>query len=875
VAAQNKLVERITHQKGRIQTMLAPWLRGAPGQSNLQRKKPGQDIPVGLRFKVAARKMRVLDDQHSQFVHPEKTAALGLNLKAQFQNAHTLTHINPKIQRKAAGWSELERVYPKQFGGEPSAPEEPGVMKQGSIIPRFTPTPEQLLASFQTNPRSEATKPAPTPPPAKKAAPQPNLDPRNRLFTRIEEVPGNQPKPAASEPTHAKEPPHPSPAPAPSVQRQMESTPEPAQPKEPSYPSASPAPSVQRQAEPTSEPAEPKATSHPSAAPAPSVQRQAESTFEPVRTLPERSESKTSLPSDSEPSVEPRMDLPLAPQQRQIETHYARRPAILDRPSTSKSPEPAPKPEVKPIPEPQENRFSPEPSEPAPLVGPLPVVKLSPTEPDPIKPVSAEPAVEKPVSAEPARPPVIPGKPAAAQTLPSLPKAAVEAEPIPSTSPTVPDVSPEKAPVVTAKPKPIDRLAPSLDLPLAAAVHKPAPSQAKPAVAKPVSRKPVSFPKVSQRASTPTVSREIDTPAPTSIEPQTPQAEESDQPEAILPGNETLAQANLQPSEPPRWMEAPQRQSPQPPAAVQSSELPPTQPDVLPVGPAPELPSDRLQAKPVDRPAETRQPMPLQKNLQKRLKVGKTYTQREPLNLPIRNSPALPVHNRQNPPLIVPQKYHRVERGVRSTAQTVQREIDPILPPASRPSSMPVVARQPDRHPAPSVAQKPSLPASAPAASFEPAPMDLAYLPAIPSAHESSSPPQSRPAVSTGQAGTGGTVQRFIDQGLKGMASQAVSANTPKAADVGSMAQSALGVNPAQSLSPSSLKSDAKGAAMSALGLGSGGGTDTGGGGESQSGASAQAEAPAAAAPNLEQIAEDVLPILKRLLEIDILRSGG
>jgi hypothetical protein len=223
----NPIVEHLSHRKNRIQRLLTPWLRNAVAHAG-----GSPAIPVGLRFREAARTMRVLGESRIRDFKPQHTVALGSKITQKFEHVRELTHIAPKMTRSPGVWSDVERVLPRAKAAEPEKPVEPGVLTRGSIIPRFRP-PSKPETSSTDRPSA-----APAQKPTARTVERPRLNPKDRLFARVEEM--SPKKQGDGEPSDsAPEPPVKSSAP-PAVQREPE-------------PSARTALPAQRPAEPPAE----------------------------------------------------------------------------------------------------------------------------------------------------------------------------------------------------------------------------------------------------------------------------------------------------------------------------------------------------------------------------------------------------------------------------------------------------------------------------------------------------------------------------------------------------------------------------------------------------------------------------------------------
>jgi len=177
--ASNLLTKHLHQQRDRIAGLLMPGAKIAPDQRLFSPLLPGFG---GQKFRLAARKMRALDPARLGDLRLEQ---IRQPLIGPFNEARNLLHLKPAAQGGVSStWSQVETVFPSA-AAEPETPPAPGELRQGSIIPRMAlvPTPGQSLESFKEQIQQRPKAP---PPPAE--PPKPQISPKSRLFTRIQEI---------------------------------------------------------------------------------------------------------------------------------------------------------------------------------------------------------------------------------------------------------------------------------------------------------------------------------------------------------------------------------------------------------------------------------------------------------------------------------------------------------------------------------------------------------------------------------------------------------------------------------------------------------------------------------------------------------------
>jgi hypothetical protein len=147
---------------------------------------------VGLsgRRVLAARQMRVIDDQKLGSLHPQKILSLDADFKDKKAAIQRMIHFTPGYARDDSIWSEVDQVYPAASASESQRePEQPGVMRAGTIIQKFsmTPKPGQSIESFKEQvSRFKPSKPVTSP------SHKPVLPSKARLFSRVQEISGQK-----------------------------------------------------------------------------------------------------------------------------------------------------------------------------------------------------------------------------------------------------------------------------------------------------------------------------------------------------------------------------------------------------------------------------------------------------------------------------------------------------------------------------------------------------------------------------------------------------------------------------------------------------------------------------------------------------------
>jgi hypothetical protein len=201
------VIQRLKTHQANARRMLTPGLKNPAGQ---QRSfSPVLDGFGGQKYTQIVQKMRFLNNERLGALSPEKTNLIGRELPARFSNPAGLLHVKPPSTPDGSSiWSSVEQVLPAAgtAGRQESAPEQPGTLRQGSVIQRIQnfPKPGQDIESFKKEVQSRALKPAA---PVRKP-PEPG-DPSVRRYSRIEEITARETPPSAEPPADVQRQPEP------------------------------------------------------------------------------------------------------------------------------------------------------------------------------------------------------------------------------------------------------------------------------------------------------------------------------------------------------------------------------------------------------------------------------------------------------------------------------------------------------------------------------------------------------------------------------------------------------------------------------------------------------------------------------------------
>jgi hypothetical protein len=177
----DSLIDRIKDKGQQARSLLSPWLRS----TGIQESDRAGSFPVSERHRLAARSMRVLDDRKLGSAHPENLLSLSADFSEKMRSFQEMVQFNPKITRETSIWPQVDQVYPSASAEAPREPEQPGVMRTGSVIQKFsmTPRPGQSIEAFKEQAaRTNQAKPAAARPS------KPALPAQSRLFSRVQEI---------------------------------------------------------------------------------------------------------------------------------------------------------------------------------------------------------------------------------------------------------------------------------------------------------------------------------------------------------------------------------------------------------------------------------------------------------------------------------------------------------------------------------------------------------------------------------------------------------------------------------------------------------------------------------------------------------------
>jgi hypothetical protein len=195
MTTSNPVITHLQQNSSRISRMLTV------GQKSSQAQTAGDFSPVasnfgGQKFQLAAQKMRVLDLQKMGRNLPgqKQSPQLGTQIQARFADSAGLLHLSARSPGSDANWAQVNMVYPRTNPVErsqPPVPDEPGILRQGSVIPKFStfPAPGQTAESFKAQVQREApNRIVSTRKPTRETPPAARVGPRDRLFSRVQEM---------------------------------------------------------------------------------------------------------------------------------------------------------------------------------------------------------------------------------------------------------------------------------------------------------------------------------------------------------------------------------------------------------------------------------------------------------------------------------------------------------------------------------------------------------------------------------------------------------------------------------------------------------------------------------------------------------------
>ena len=194
MAEKNQMISHLKNAGERIHSMVTPWMRSyLPGSKTLEHL-PGQNLAVGIKARIAAKKMRFLHPENQGSIQPETILQQAKAIKDKTSQYHQLLHVTPNVSRDSDLWSKVEQVLPSGTAPEPKSTPEPGVMQQGSIIPKMSMFPQkgQSISDFKDQIQSSGILNQPKP--AARVDKKPRVLPNSRIFARVEEFSNKEPQ---------------------------------------------------------------------------------------------------------------------------------------------------------------------------------------------------------------------------------------------------------------------------------------------------------------------------------------------------------------------------------------------------------------------------------------------------------------------------------------------------------------------------------------------------------------------------------------------------------------------------------------------------------------------------------------------------------
>jgi hypothetical protein len=185
MSSGNPVISRLKQRRGRIQGMLSIGGKARPGSVGDSPLSPIRVDFAGKKFQLAAKKMRAINKSK---LGSSQTGMLGFFSQRfihKMQEMQQLVHLTPKVIRDASIWSAVETTLPGGFTPRQEARPEPGVLRQGSVIQKFStvPKPGQSLESFRDQIQSQPQRVLPTEA-RRKTLPGAG----HRLFSAVEEI---------------------------------------------------------------------------------------------------------------------------------------------------------------------------------------------------------------------------------------------------------------------------------------------------------------------------------------------------------------------------------------------------------------------------------------------------------------------------------------------------------------------------------------------------------------------------------------------------------------------------------------------------------------------------------------------------------------
>ena len=193
MAEKNQMISRLKNEGQRIHAMVSPWSRSYLPDSKILGHLPETNPACGIRSRNAAKKMRFLYPENQGSIQPESLLHQAKIIKDRTSQYHRLLHLNPKVSRDSGLWSKIEQDLPSGAAPESVSPPEPGVLQQGSIIPKMSmfPAKGQPFSEFKSQIQSSEML---RPKPAAQVDKKPRVLPNSRIFARVQELTGKEPQ---------------------------------------------------------------------------------------------------------------------------------------------------------------------------------------------------------------------------------------------------------------------------------------------------------------------------------------------------------------------------------------------------------------------------------------------------------------------------------------------------------------------------------------------------------------------------------------------------------------------------------------------------------------------------------------------------------
>lgn len=183
---QNQIVKRLFQHKHRIARMLSPGSRQVPASQGTWNYTLVASDFGARKFKLAASRMRVLRKEKLGSLQFENIQRSASAIQAKLPNAQKMLHLPAGGKPETGSWTEIEQVFPDQFSERVETPASDNELRQGSIIQKLSafPQPGHRLESFKQQIQRNSMRQEP----GFGAPEKRNLSPKDRLFTRVQEL---------------------------------------------------------------------------------------------------------------------------------------------------------------------------------------------------------------------------------------------------------------------------------------------------------------------------------------------------------------------------------------------------------------------------------------------------------------------------------------------------------------------------------------------------------------------------------------------------------------------------------------------------------------------------------------------------------------